>query len=525
MVRGHREERVKIDVAILGGGMAGGLLARQLARQMPGEGIGIFDKATESSSKVGESTVEIASSYLIRRVGLSRYLYENHLPKNGLRYFFDDEAKSAELTEMSEIGTINLPFHPAFQVDRARFDADLQVMNQQAGVGVHLGARVTDLELGSDGAAHCFRIEREGRSDKVECRWLLDATGRVGLLARALRLRVREREHAVQAVWGRFEGVTDVDDWGDPAFSARVRHTSRGISTMHFCYPGYWIWFIPLGGGVTSIGFVGDPPLDPGSLRSEAGFRAFLESHRAIASLLTDAKSLDIASLKNFSYGTRRFFSRDRWGLVGDAATSADPLYSPGADFIALENDFLCDLVRRDLAGEPDDEVARRVDLYDDFMAFRHEAAMRLYRGLYGMLGSYELMRLKWDFDIGCYYNLWVDPYLKDEYLDERFLRRQVRQQRFVLQALQNFSELFQGAETHLRERGLYHRCNRGVFSYGLENIDFVEEVGLPRTQRSVLEKTAEIFNGVRRRGLALQDREAQEHLALTTMMTPRPLV
>jgi flavin-dependent dehydrogenase len=516
---------VKLDVAILGAGMGGGLLARQLAREMPGQRIGVFDKDTETSYKVGESTVEIGSSYMIRRVGLSRYLYENHLPKNGLRYFFDDENKSAELTEMSEIGTINLPFHPAFQVDRARLDADLQDMNQRAGIGVHLGARVTDLELGSDGAAHRFRIEREGRSDQVECRWLLDATGRAALLSRALGLRVRDETHRLHSVWGRFEGVADVDDWGDPAFTARVRHTSRGISTIHFCYPGYWIWFIPLGGGVTSIGFVGEPPVDPASMRSEAGFRAFLESHRAIASLLTHAKPIDTASLKNFTYGTRRFFSRDRWGLIGEAAAFGDPLYSPGADFIAIENDFLCDLVRRDLGGEADDEVARRVDLYDDFMAFRYEAAMRLYRGLYGMLGSYELMRLKWDFDIGCYYNLWVDPYLKDQYLDERFVRRQVRQQRFVLQALQNFAELFQQTEAHLRKKGEYYRNNLGLFAYGLENIDFVEEVGLPRTQRVVLEKTAEIFNGVRRRGLALQEREAQENLALTTMMTPRPLV
>lgn len=515
---------MKLDVAILGSGMAGGLLARQLAREVPGLRIGVFDKAAEGSYKVGESTVEIASSYLIRRVGLSRYLYENHLPKNGLRYFFDDPGRSTELTEMSEIGTVNLPFHPAFQVDRARLDVDLQVMNQRDGVGVHVGARVSDLELGQGGAAHHFRVERDGRSDRVESRWLFDATGRAGLLARALRLRVREPSHSLHAVWGRFEGVADIDDWRDPAFSARIRHTSRGISTLHFCHPGYWIWFIPLREGVTSIGFVGHPPVDPAGLRSQDGFQAFLNSHRAIASLMRDAKPIDVASLKDFSYGTRRFLSADRWGLVGEAASFADPLYSPGADFIALENDFATDLVRREASGGGED-LAARVDLYEDFLQFRHEAAMRLYRGLYGMLGSYEAMRLKWDFDIGCYYNLWVDPYLKDQVLDARYLKRQVRQQRFVLQALQNFSDLFQQVQAHLEESGRYHARNRGVFSYGLENIDFIEDVGLPRSQRVVLEKTGEIFNGVRRRASELLGREAGPDLPLTTMMTPRPLV
>ncbi|MBW2394835.1 MAG: tryptophan 7-halogenase [Deltaproteobacteria bacterium] len=506
--------------------MGGSLIARQLSREAPGLSIGIFEKNTETSYKVGESTVEIAGSYLIRRVGLSRYLYEHHLPKNGLRYFFDDAEKQAELTEMSEVGTVNLPFHPAFQVDRARLDADLLVMNEKAGIAIHTGTKVDDLAMGQGGAAHSFRIERDGVKERVECRWLLDASGRTALVSRALDLRVKEENHSMLSVWGRFEGVADVDDWGDPAFSARVRHTARGISTMHFCYSGYWIWVIPLGAGITSIGVVGQPPGEFKALRTKEGFRAFLESHRVMASLLTQAKPIDVEGLKNFSYGTRRFFSADRWGLIGEAAAFPDPLYSPGADFIALENDFLCDLVKRDLAGEADEAMARRVELYDDFMAFRFEAAMRLYRGHYGMIGSFDLMRMKWDFDIGCYFNLWVAPYFLDECLDERYLRRQVRQQRFILQALQNFSDLFRAAEVHVRERGEYHQRNLGVFSHGLENIDFIEEVGLPRSQRVILEKTGEIFNGVRRRGLELlgRDVDADTSLPLTTMMTPRPI-
>ena len=75
---------------------------------------------------------------------------------------------------------------------------------------------------------------------------------------------------------------------------------------------------------------------------------------------------------------------------------------------------------------------------------------MRLYRGLYGMLGSYELMRLKWDFDIGSYHNLWVSPYMTDQLTDVAFLSRQLRQQRFVLGVLDNFRGLFQRIEAEL---------------------------------------------------------------------------
>ena len=141
-------KRADLDVAILGGGLAGNLLARQLTRSVPGLRIGLYEKSREPSWKVGESVVEIGSHYLIKRQGLSRYLYDRHLPKNGLRYFFDDAERSLPLWEMSEIGPINLPFHPSFQIDRARLEADLLEMNRRAGVQVEVGVRARPLEIG-----------------------------------------------------------------------------------------------------------------------------------------------------------------------------------------------------------------------------------------------------------------------------------------------------------------------------------------------------------------------------------------
>jgi len=110
---------IKLDVAILGGGLAANLLARQLRKTLPRLRLGLFEKNTATSFKVGESTVEIASNYLIRRLGLSNYLYDQQLPKNGLRFFFDTPKKDADLVQMSEIGSTALPFHPSFQVHRA----------------------------------------------------------------------------------------------------------------------------------------------------------------------------------------------------------------------------------------------------------------------------------------------------------------------------------------------------------------------------------------------------------------------
>ncbi len=513
-----------LDVAILGGGLAGNLLARQLVRSVPGLRIALYEKSTETNWKVGESVVEIGSHYLIKRQGLSRYLYDRHFAKNGLRYFFDNQTRSLALWELSEIGPISLPFHPSFQLDRARLETDLFEMNRKSGVDVQLGVRARPLEIGRGGASHRFEVAGPDGTRTHSTRWLIDAAGRSDLLARMLGLREREATHRIGSVWGRFENVADIDDIGPEAWHARVRHSTRFLSTVHFFYPGYWIWFIPLHDGVTSVGVTGPTGWDERRLRTPEGFREFLDSHAAVALLLRDAKALDIGSYAQIAYSTRAFFSPDRWGLTGEAATAADPLYSPGTDFIAHENDFLTELIRRDFAGESAHELAERCELYDGFMRFRQEATLSLYRNQYETFGSYELGRLKWDFDIACYYNLWVSPYMRDEHLDPRWLRRQLRMAPHILQALANYNTLFQKVAESLRARGEFYRMNEGVFTPGLDHLDFLTRIGLPRPRREVLEKSEQIFNSVRRRALLMLGpdarRDPDEALSLHALLS-----
>ena len=174
----------KLDVAVIGGGLAGNTLVRQLLRALPGLAMAQFEKTGESDYRVGESTVELASNYLVRRLGLSRYMYEEQLPKNGLRYFFDDPSKSTYIEEMSEIGSQSMPYHPSFQIDRGRIDQDLRRMNLEAGAEVHVGATVQKLALGEGGAPHRFEVRADGE----------DAALRGALAARRERPRRRRRE-------------------------------------------------------------------------------------------------------------------------------------------------------------------------------------------------------------------------------------------------------------------------------------------------------------------------------------------
>ena len=76
---------------------------------------------------------------------------------------------------MSEIGGIDKPFHRAFQLDRSRLEADLQRMNQEDGVELHLGSRVYNIQLSSDSTPHQFLVETEAKKWKGQSRWIIDA--------------------------------------------------------------------------------------------------------------------------------------------------------------------------------------------------------------------------------------------------------------------------------------------------------------------------------------------------------------
>ncbi|TFG66076.1 MAG: NAD(P)/FAD-dependent oxidoreductase [Nitrospirales bacterium] len=514
-----------LDIAILGAGLAGNLLARQLRQAVPHLKVGMFEKSGTTSFKVGESTVEVTGNYLIRRLGLGTYLTEHHIVKNGLRFFFDQENRQAPLIEMSEIGGIERPFHKSFQLDRSKLETDLQRMNQEDGVELHLGSRVSDIQLSAHSTPHQFSVETASKKWNGQCRWLIDASGRSSILAKQENLRIPESHHILAAVWGRFKNVANLDTIGPETFRQRVNGTSRHTSTTHFCYPGYWIWFIPISQDVVSVGIVMERTARwQESFRKAEGFLNFLKQHHGAWSLLREATLLDIGSLQHLTYGTRQFFSRNRWGLTGESAAFTDPFYSPGSDFIALENDLLTNLIRHEEEGASTQHLQNLVNRSNAYMHFRYEASMRLYRNLYSLFGSYELLKLKWQLDFPSYYHIWLSEFMQDLHLNEEFLIEKVREQQPVLNALSNFSQLFKRVEQHLHHTKSFYRGNLGNFTNAVEGVEWLKEVGQPQTPRQFFTRLHEIFNCCQEQAnQLLGTSETVNPLPLSHFLTLRP--
>lgn len=460
------------DVIIMGSGIAGGFLARQLKLTRPELDILVLESSPKIDNyKVGESTVEVSANYMIRKLNLGTYLYQHQLPKNGLRFFFDTPEKDLPLTRMSEIGSDHMPFHPSFQLERAALERDLVGMNRASGVDVELGAKVVDMTIDGEGG-HAVTYEQGGARREVRCRWLCDAAGRRHLIQRKLGNKVhKETRLNTAAAWGRYRNVAGLDAVTDPSWRARVRYTSRHLSTNHMMYDGYWLWFIPLAGDLMSVGAVYDKDRISNGPRSREEFEAFMRSHRSSRDLMEGAVFEDFQAYAHLPYYSDQYFSTDRWALTGEAGAFTDPFYSPGSDFIATANEFITSMILTEMDEGRGQDFAERVELYNAYYRFKYESTIRLYIKLYPIFGSWEIYRLKYLLDFNNYYNLVVWPFMADKLTNLGWIREELKFTDLVLRAQSAMADHFARLGEELGRRGEYFAKNEGRWANGLNGV------------------------------------------------------
>lgn len=391
------------DVAILGGGLAGLTLAIQLKQQDATTRVTVLERrehpVREAAFKVGESTVEIGAHYFSSVLGLRGHLDGEQIRKFGFRFFFSEGHD--DIDRCTELGVSQLLPTPSWQLDRGRFENFLGGHARALGVEFRDGAVVRGIELATGDDAHEVTFEQAGDTTALAARWVVDASGRAGLLKRKLGL-AQGNDHDANAVWWRVDGIVDPNDWSDdPDWLSRCTPPDRWRSTNHMCGPGYWFWLIPLASGAHSLGIVCDAKLHPlETMNTHDKAMAWLREHQpqVAASLAQPEHQLqDFMFLRRFSHGCRQVFSGDRWALTGEAGVFLDPFYSPGSDFIAISNTFVCDLVAKDCARQP---VAPFAAIYQQLYFSFYENTLTLFQDQYPLFGDAQVMPVKviWDY-------------------------------------------------------------------------------------------------------------------------------
>jgi flavin-dependent dehydrogenase len=405
------------DVAILGGGLAGLSLANQLMLARPNTKVLVTDKraepAPESAFKGGESSVENGAYYYREICGMRDHLDQEHIRKLGLRFFMPagDNSDITQRVEFSTppVKTGSLVHQKVFthQIDRGVFENALFDRAVERGAHAFRGFRVEDVELiGGDGA-HKVTLSNEGMHTEITAHWVVDATGRFNLLRRKLGLQA-ESGHHINASWFRLKGGMDYEDWTDDEewLSEPWERGVRKSATNHLMGKGYWVWLIRLKPGPISIGIVSDPRFhsfdEVNELPKALDWikRHEPQLYKNLENRLDEVQ--DFLVIEDCSYSATQFYGQERWCLAGEAAAFADPLYSPGSDYIAYLNSFSGDLICRELDGE---DIEERLEFYNFFYTQLFGPGMFLYIDQYQCFDNPQVMMCKFLNDNMAYFS------------------------------------------------------------------------------------------------------------------------
>lgn len=395
------------DVVVIGGALSGSATATLLLRHNPGIRVLIVEKAEKLGRRVGEATVEISAFFMCRVLGLTQYLNENHLVKQGLRFWFQNDEVQG-VGDASELGAKYLARIPSFQLDRSTFDEEVLRRACVAGAQLIRPATVANVKL-NPGGEQTLEVKHGDKTYNVRARWIVDASGMAALLARKNGWWVSNTEHPTASCWSRWKGIKDWDSrelaQKYPEWS-KVVYGMRNTATNHIIGDGWWSWWIPLKGGDTSVGFVLDQrlvdfPQDGRKLGER--LKDFLMKHPVAREMMADAEYCeeDMHWRRNLAYYSTTF-AGDGFVLVGDAAAFMDPFYSPGMDWISFTTSSAANLITEQRMGKP--MVERIVKYNHDFSACHSRWFEALYKDKYEYMGEYDLMSLAFQLDLSLYY-------------------------------------------------------------------------------------------------------------------------
>ncbi len=228
------------DVAVIGGGPAGSTAAALLARR--GYKVIALEKAHHPRFHIGESLLPM-NLPLFERLGVLDKVRALGVFKAGADFEADNERGYNTFAFARAIG--DSPPH-AYQVWRQDFDRMLYQHARECGADAREGHEVAAVEQGGPRDTRLEVRTDDGRSYRIQARYLVDASGRDAFLAAKRKLRRKNRQHQSAAIFGHFRGA-----------EPRSGEDAGNISIYRFAHG--WMWMIPLPDGVMSVGAVCRP--------------------------------------------------------------------------------------------------------------------------------------------------------------------------------------------------------------------------------------------------------------------------
>lgn len=356
----QRSVKESCEVAIVGSGFAGSLLARVLA--VIGYGVVLLERGTHPRFAIGESSTPLANLSLERigiRYGLAdcynlathgRWLANFPELRRGLKRGFTyyrhhpDQPFANRGLDSERLLVAASPHDSLSDTHWLRADVDHHFVRQAIAAGVDYRDRV---QLGTaDVQSDAVRVtgSRDGTPFELRANFIIDASGPNGFLARQLSIPsgLERTETRSALVFSHFDGVrlmNDVvpgmpdgpypDDW----------------AAVHHLIDEGWMYSLRFDDGVTSAGFLLTPrgeaalnsPRVEAALNSSNGasdpaalWRALVQRYPTIGAAFAEATPLMPIAYRPLIQHRLTRAAGERWAMMPHAYGFVDALFSTG---------------------------------------------------------------------------------------------------------------------------------------------------------------------------------------------------
>jgi FADH2 O2-dependent halogenase len=333
------------DVAILGAGIAGSVLAAILARH--GADVLLIDAGTHPRFAIGESTIPhttllfkaLSARYDVPEIGhlagfaqVQRYASRACGIKRNFGFVYQREGREQDPYETNQFV---LPKVMGAENHLFRQDVDAYVFHAAVRYGAtpRQGTRIATVDIDAGGVTLASE-----KGETFRAKYVVDASGFRSPLAERFDLRERPTRlrHHSRSLFTHMVGVRPYDECMTPqgAYENPVRWHE---GTLHHVFDGGWLWVIPFANhkGSTnelcSVGLTLDPrrhPKPEGPPKDE--FVAFLGRFPDVARQFEKATAVrDWVSTPRMQYSCTRTVG-DRFCVTAHAAGFVDALYSRG---------------------------------------------------------------------------------------------------------------------------------------------------------------------------------------------------